>query len=308
MEPIRHTEFFDKIHFEHHYRRSQPAESLAHFIDFFWETRFDQLWNMYPNGFSDTMFPNTGYTYLINLGTPFTIRMGDRSFELKTDGFLPRHTCIECTHQPGNRLFGIKFKISPVIFEKKVNFAEYQDFIFPLSYLLSPAVVQQVKMAMSFEERVKLLSAHYIPIVERQAGSPQPAHIVTRILEHCQAENDFKTPVEEWARQAGISTRTLQRYFEVCTGLSSKKVLQILRIRKAVEHIASSPRTFHYSQYNYYDHSHFYKHLKQFLHRGALEHVKTHLRILQELHQAKPRKTEPAPYNGLNGFFAGATG
>jgi hypothetical protein len=33
-------------------------------------------------------------------------------------------------------LFGIKFKISPIIFKTKVNFAEYSEYIYPLSYLM----------------------------------------------------------------------------------------------------------------------------------------------------------------------------
>lgn len=69
-------------------------------------------------------FQTLGYTYLINLGTPLVMQVDDEKFEMKTDGFLPRHKAIECYHRVGNRLFGIKFKVSPVIFEKKINFSE----------------------------------------------------------------------------------------------------------------------------------------------------------------------------------------
>jgi hypothetical protein len=59
------------------------------------------------NGFSDALFPNIGYTFLLNLSTPLVVQVGDKKFELKTDGFLPRHKAIECYHQQGNCLFGI---------------------------------------------------------------------------------------------------------------------------------------------------------------------------------------------------------
>src|SRR6185436_18949647 len=120
----------------HNYHRVKAQDSLAHLIDFFWETNFDALWHQYPDGFSDALFPNIGYTYLINLGTPFTMQVDNILFDMKTDGFLPRHKAIECYHKPGNDLFGIKFKISPVIFKTKINFAEYREFIYPLSYLM----------------------------------------------------------------------------------------------------------------------------------------------------------------------------
>lgn len=283
---VRHVEFFHTEHFENHYHRVKPPPSLSHFIDFFWETDFDDLWRQYPRGFSDTLFPNIGYTYLINLGTPFVMQLAEKKFDMKTDGFLPRHMALECYHQPGNKLFGVKFRISPVIFEKKVNFAEYRGYIFPLSYLLDRSIIEKVKNADSFSERVKILTRHFQSILDKHPQSLQPVQLVSEVLEHCIRKNDFTGSVEDFARQYKISTRTLQRYFEKTTSLGSKKALQIIRIRKAVEHLVSDPAGFHYSQYGYYDHSHFYKHLKSFLHKQTLRALKPHLRLLQQLHKA----------------------
>lgn len=278
---MQHVEFFHKEHFDERYRRVPPPAGLAHFIDFFWETDFESLWAQYPQGFSDALFPNIGYTFLINLGTPFVMQLDEKAFEMKGDGFLPRHTSIECFHKPGNKLFGIKFRISPVIFEKKIDFSEYTEYIFPLSYLLDRSIIDAVKHASSFEKRVSILADHYQSILEKYSGSLQHVHVVREILDHCFQHNDFTTPVEEFAERYKISTRTLQRYFETTTGISSKKVLQIMRIRKAASHLALSPGDFHYSIYGYYDYSHFFKHLKQFLNRSTLRHLKPHLRLLE---------------------------
>jgi hypothetical protein len=122
---MQHVEFFHTEHFEYRYHRKKATGNLSRFIDYFWETDFDQLYEKYPGGFSDALFPNVGYTYLINLGTPFTIQLDNESFEMKNDGFLPRHCNMICHHSAGNRIFGIKFKVSPVVFEKDINFAEY---------------------------------------------------------------------------------------------------------------------------------------------------------------------------------------
>ncbi len=284
---LQHIEFFHIDHFEKNYHRVKPAPGLEHFIDFFWETKFDPLWEEHPQGFSDALFPNIGYTYLFNLGTPFTMQIEDQSFNMKTDGFLPRHKAIECYHQPGNKLFGIKFKISPVIFKTKINFAEYREFIYPLSYLMEQSVIDKIKKAGSFEERVDILNEYFRSIIEAYAGSWEPIRIVAEILQHCDTKNDFTTPVEDLAAQNKISARTLQRYFETYTSLSSKKALQIMRIRKSVQQLVNAPKDFHYSNYGYYDHSHFYKHLKQFVRKETLQHLKPHLHLLNKLHKEK---------------------
>ncbi len=281
---MQHVEFFNKDHFEKKYYRTAPAAGLRLFIDFFWETNFDDLWKTHPKGFSDVLFPNIGYTYLINLANPFIMQAGDKKMEMKSDGFLPRHTSLECYHRPGNKLFGIKFRVSPVIFEKKIDFSEYRDYIFPLSYLIDTTVVSNIKKAGSFKERVAILNTYFQKIIKQYAGSLNDAETVTSILEYCDRNNDFGSSIESFAEKYSISSRTLQRYFEKTTSISSKKALQIMRIRKAVAHITDSPATFHYSDYGYYDNSHFYKHLKQFLQKETLKNLKPHLKILELLH------------------------
>ena len=202
---------------------------------------------------------------------------------MKTDGFLPRYNPIECHHKPGNHLFGIKFRISPVIFEKKVDFSEYHDYIFPLSYLMDTQVLLQVKKAISFEERIAVLTNYFLRLLNEYDGATNPVHLVSEILENAFQSNHFHVSIEELAQKNKISPRTLQRYFEMCTGISSKQALQIMRVRKATSHLANSPETFDHHLYGYYDHSHFYKHLKQFLDNNTLKEQQPHLRLLKNL-------------------------
>jgi len=281
---VRHIEFFDINHFENYYHRVKPSKEIIHFIDFFWETKFDDLFQQNPQGFSDALFPNIGYTYLINLGTPFIMQVDEKQFEMRSNGFLPRNKSIECFHSKDNCLFGIKFKVSPVIFEKKVNFSEYREYIFPLSYLLDQNIIANVKKSNDFNERVNILNSHFQNIIQKYPGSLRPIRIVTEILEQCIATNNFTTSIKTFAAKYNVSTRTLQRYFEITTSMSSKQVLQILRIRQATHHLATSPGNFHFSLYGYYDKSHFYKHLKKFLQKETLRDLKPHLKLLEGLH------------------------
>ena len=220
---MQHIEFFHIDHFKNDYHRVKPAKDLESFIDFFWETKFDDLLQRYPEGFSDALFPNIGYTYLINLGTPFIMQVADRKFNMKTDVFLPRNKSIECYHRQGNKLFGIKFKISPIIFKTRVNFAEYREYIYPLSYLMEQAIIDRVKKSALFEERINILNDYFQSLIKTYSGSWEAIRIVSEILQHCDSSNDFTTSVEDFAEQYKISARTLHRYFESSTSLSSKK-------------------------------------------------------------------------------------
>ena len=278
---MQHVEFFHKDHFQFRYHRKKAKKSLSQFIDFFWETDFETLFQQYPQGFSDALFPNVGYTYLINLGTPFTMQLENEKYEVKSDGFLPRHKNMVCHHSVGNKIFGIKFNVSPVIFQKKINFSEYKEYIFPLAYLIDRDIIDSIKKAASFEERMKILSDYYEDIIQQHAGSLKQVDIVTGILQDCVEKACFDISIEDLSNQYGISTRTLQRYFEATTSISSKQALQILRIRKAVEKLTTSPADFHYSDFGYYDYSHFYKHLKQFISNHTITIIQPHLQLLK---------------------------
>ncbi|HEY0057873.1 MAG TPA: helix-turn-helix domain-containing protein [Flavisolibacter sp.] len=278
---MQHVEFFHRDHFEYNYHRKKAKKSLSQFIDFFWEIRFDHLWEQYPDGFSDALFPNIGYTYLINLGTPFVMQLEKDMHPIKSDAFLPRYKNIICHHTPGNKIFGIKFKVSPVILQKKINFSEYKEYIFPLAYLIEPAVVDRIKGADSFTARVEVISAYYDKIIHQYTEPMQQVNVVTRILKECDENNRFFMPIEILAKEAGISSRTLQRYFEATTSINSKQALQIMRIRKAVQHMTTSPADFHYSTYGYYDQSHFHKHLKGFINQHTIDIIQPHLQLLK---------------------------
>jgi AraC-like DNA-binding protein len=277
---VQHIEFFDRDHFYEHYFRRKAKNALSIFIDFFWETNFEVLWMQHPDGFADALFPDIGYTYLINLGTPFKMQLDDEVFDIKADAFLPRYKNILATHVIGNKIFGIKFKVSPIVFLKRVNFYEYRDSIYPLVYLLDKTIADKVKAAASFDKRVAIISAYYEDVIKRYKGSLRYADIVTDILKQYSNSN-FSTTVEQYAAMNGISSRTLQRYFEAATSISSKQALQITRIRKAITAFVQSPSTFNYADFGYFDYSHFYKYISQFIKGHKMANIQSPLQLLQ---------------------------
>jgi AraC-like DNA-binding protein len=263
--PMQHIEFVHKDHFEFRYLRKMTSGTLSQYIDFCWETDFESLLQDHPDGFSDVLFPNIGYTYIINLGTPFKMQLEHKIFDVKSDGFIPRHQYVTAHHYEGNKLFGIKFKVCPIVFEKNIDFSEYKQHIYPLAYLIDRKVVEKVKNADTFKERFDIVFEHYNALINLYAGSLKYVTTVTEILKTSNEENKYDISIEKAAADHNISKRTLQRYFEATTSFNSKQALQNLRIRRAIVNLTNSPTKFNYKDYGYYDYSHFCKHLKQFL-------------------------------------------
>lgn len=262
---MQHLEFIDRRHFQYEYHRKWAKNRLAKYMDFCWETDFDDLFSKNAQSFSDVLFPNIGYTYIINLGTPFIMQLQKTSFEVKNDGFVPRHHYITCHHSVGNRLFGMKFKVCPIIFEKDIDFSEYRENIFPLAYLIDRSIVNKIKHASSFDDRVTIVFEHYENLINKYEGLLKDVSIVTEIVAHCKHQNDFNKSIQELSAAYKISNRSLQRYFRATTSFSSKQALQTMRIRQAVISLTSSPSAFNFTDFGYYDYSHFLKHLQQFV-------------------------------------------
>lgn len=275
-----HVEFFHREHFHQHFYRKKSKGSLSKFIDFFWETDFNDLWKQYANGFADALFPDIGYTYLINLGTPFKMQLDDEVFEIKSNAFLPRYKNILTTHSAGNKIFGIKFKVSPVILQKKINFSEYKESIFSLAYLIEPSIIEKIKQQNSFLQRMEFVSAYYDNIIKKYSGAIKQVDIVTEIINDY-SQGNFNTTIEDYAEKYNISLKTLQRYFESTTSITAKQALQMIRIRKAISAFVQTPSAFDYSEFGYFDYSHFYKHINRFLKNHKMANIQSHLQLLE---------------------------
>jgi transcriptional regulator GlxA family with amidase domain len=118
-------------------------------------------------------------------------------------------------------------------------------------------------------------------MLDRFEDSSEPIQIVSSILDHCFQKNEFNPSIEQEAKKFRLSPRTLQRYFQSCTGITAKQALQVMRIRKAITALIQDPLRFDHEEYGYYDHSHFYKHLREFLSTNTFGAKDLHLRLLK---------------------------
>jgi transcriptional regulator GlxA family with amidase domain len=161
-------------------------------------------------------------------------------------------------------VFGIKFKVCPIVFEKDVDFSDYKQYIYPLAYLMDKTIIENVRAAPNFQERSQIVFEHYNSLIKMHSGSLEYVTTVTEILKTFKEKNHFNLAIEHTAKQYNINPRTLGKYFETTTSFSPKQALQIIRIRKAVAQLVSNPREFDCTKYGYWYYSHFCNHLSQF--------------------------------------------
>lgn len=261
---MKNVEFFDRDHFEYNFHRRKAIAPLDSYIDFFWETRFEHLWSEQEH-FTDLLFPNVGYTYMINLGTPFGIQLdNDVPMQIRTDAVIPRYRNISTYIKKGNHIFGIKFTISPNLLEKNIDFSEYMNMPHSLAYLINTDTLRTIKSADNFNERVSIATAYYRRLVHQYEAEALQVKMVKNILAEIKATGNWNKTVSEIATQHGVDVRTLQRYFETTTSISTKQAIQMLKIRRAIASYIESPHTFYIESFGFYDRSHFYKQMNAF--------------------------------------------
>jgi AraC-like DNA-binding protein len=261
---MQHVEFFDREHFEFNYHRKTAKTGLDAYIDFFWETDFYHIWDDKPE-FTDVLFPNVGYTYMVNLGSPFRIQLDqDLPYTIKSDAFIPRYRNISTHHTAGNKIFGIKFTISPVVLEKNVDFSEYMHAPTSLAYLIPQDVLRGIRAAIDFRERVRVVEGYYSQLIDRYQELSTAARIVRESLSWVKKSGNWNISVSDIAANYGVDVRTLQRYFECTTSISTKQALQMIRIRTAIAALIDDPNNFDCKTYGFYDTSHFYKQMNGF--------------------------------------------
>jgi AraC-like DNA-binding protein len=128
---------------------------------------------------------------------------------------------------------------------------------------MDQTIIEKLRAAIDFTERSNTVFEHYAAIIKRHNGSLKDVTTVTNILRYNE-ENPLNLQIGQTAKQFDINPRTLGKYFEKMTGFSTKQAFQIRRMRMAVADFARNPTDFDYSKHNYWDYSHFYKHLQQF--------------------------------------------
>ncbi len=266
-------EFFNHHHFPNKYKFFSPPKEVAPFIECLWETNFETDAARGSFLFRDQIFPSVGTSIIINLGNEFKIYCFGEKHTVTSDLAYSRHHLITSTHYAGNLIFGIRMRSNIFLDHSDIDLCKNQPFV-AATKVLTPLAITKIKQASSFEERCDIVLNYLFDIVQQQKKFRFIAKNISDSLKFFESAFGEKISMASVAKELFCSKKTLQRHFEKYVGGTPKKCFRILRFRRSLEHYCLDPKTFSIFCYGYFDHSHFYREVKEFTgyNIGALKH------------------------------------
>ncbi len=251
------TEIFEDIRQFYHFHF--PKGELGKYIEFFSESAVDLTQDLLKNEpFSVRMFPSWSPTCYINLGEPYHLLDRGEVYTVREDEdvLVLRDSMVERFNSPLDHIVTIKFR--PGGTEALLNepITNLNNHALALSTLLPKRLIQSVKKAESFSQRVVLLEAFFS---NRLPGNPGfRVQYMQEAITAYQASG-YALNNSALADILCLTPKTLNRYFIQVAGVAPKIFLGNLRARMALADYIQTRRGFVAAKYGYFDSSHFYK-------------------------------------------------
>ena len=262
------VEIFDDI--RKIYKFSPPCEELKNYIEFFSESSAEKTALHIPTEkFTVKMFESWTPTIWFNLGTPYQLTIKNKSYAVKTneDILLLRNTIVTRHVLHTDHIFTVKFFPGGIEAVLGFNQVTLVNQIINLSAIIPKTVIESIKVAASFEERIILLQNYFIIRLQRSRQKDHYIKIVQDVIANCESGN-FLLNTTQSAEKIFVTSKTINRYFNNVVGIGPKKYFSVFRARTALTAYNANKGTFFPSKFGYYDMSHFYKAIKKFTGRG----------------------------------------
>ncbi|WP_338876464.1 helix-turn-helix domain-containing protein [Spirosoma sp. SC4-14] len=253
------TEIFDNI--RKLYRFYFPQNELASYIEFISESSPEETFRQVANNlFTVRMFPSWTPTCYINLGEPYQLTVGSTIYQIQkqTDVLILRNNIVERHNLPTDHIVTVKFFPGGLEAILGINQVQFRDRVVPLETVWPAPLIQRVKQAIDFDERVNLLESFFL---SRLNGRNKPDHYRTMVSHTIGTfgANGMELNTGQLADRLFLTSKTINRYFHRVIGSPPKQYLSIMRARTALSNYVAHKNQFSPYEYGYYDMSHFYK-------------------------------------------------
>lgn len=258
------TEIFDNI--RKLYQFYLPQNELREFIEFISESSAEDTFRQVANNpFTVRMFPSWTPTCYINLGEPYQLTVGANVYQIQkqTDVLILRNTIVERHNLPTDHIVTVKFFPGGLEAILGINQVQFSDQVVPLETILPSMLIQRVKQAADFDERINLLESFFL---SRLNGRNKPDHYRTIVSNTIGTfgKNGMELHTGQLADRLFLTSKTINRYFHRVIGTPPKQYLSTMRTRAALSNYVAHKDHFSPYDYGYYDMSHFYKDVVKF--------------------------------------------
>jgi AraC-like DNA-binding protein len=234
-----------------------PALQLNSFIQTYLECHCNDEegeYTLFPNGYSGIFF---------NFGNPgsLVVRQKIQTPRVSIYGQIDRHFII--THTPGFYSIGVLFKPSALWKLLGFDMTEFANMAYDGALINKDLIELHSRMeeAPCIAARIALLDQFFMKAFAAADLSFSVSDHALRVM-----ELHRNIPMEDLAREVGVSQRYLEKQFSKAVGLSPKTYSLIQRFKR-IEHelrAASTNRRDLAFSNSYYDQNHFIKDFKRF--------------------------------------------
>jgi AraC-like DNA-binding protein len=266
------TELFNDI--RSLYRFKDPCDGLKNHIEFFSETCFESTKQiMNDQSFSIKMFKSWTPTFWINPGPSYRLVLNGTIHRINANSAIAvtRNVTAERINHPSDHLFTVKFYPGALKYLFDVDQTKLSSGLVELNELLPESLIQQIKSAGCFEQRIALMEQFILKKASNKKEIDHYSSLVMRAIGFYNHDG-MKFNVNEIAFKTFTSSKTLRRYFERVIGVSPKQYFESVRLRTAFRSFLYDRKNFDPVEFGYYDRSHFYKSVTQFTGERIAEH------------------------------------
>src|SRR5829696_1003690 len=184
------VEIFDDI--RKIYKFSPSCEELRNYIEFFSESSAEKTALHIPaEKFSVKMFESWTPTMWFNLGTSYQLAIKNKCYGVKTneDILLLRNTIVTRHVLHTDHIFTVKFFPGGIEAVLGFNQANLANQIININTILPKTVIEAIKTAASFEERIILLQNYFISRLQCRTQKDHYIKIVQDLIVRYQSGN-----------------------------------------------------------------------------------------------------------------------
>jgi AraC-like DNA-binding protein len=247
-----------------YYREYKPDLFWQSYIECFWEFHIAQEILTEAN---QVYLPDGSPQMIIVLNGSYERTFPDGRNEIVSDSVLipQRTSAVRIIHDPGTKLFGIRFKPYGIRCVVHDPMSEFHEMSSPLSKFFGSDDLKLLRSSLEKAEIEKKLIQVQKILTKHFEALPVSTKIID-VIKYISINHG--TSISDLAKRFSMSQSSLEKLFNAYIGISAKSYMKIIRLNKSIRYYKE--RSKHYpnltatgAEAEFYDQSHFIKDFKQ---------------------------------------------